>query len=121
MSVFPYPAWSSPNPMRLLVFGFCAMLIHLLFGGGLLRVLHQAGPEFISGVCSGHLTIAPGTGDLPQGKQDCCKLCVAGAPIPATPVIAVAPAPTPLGRSERFHSATPGLAYAFAHRPRGPP
>ena len=126
-------AWS------LFVLGVLAVLMHTLAAIGLIGS-HQAMARgnadagFSAAICSVVGTTANAASDTasiagntnPQpangNPHDCCKLCVAGAPLLlADAIAAVPPAPTFHAARMNVDTARPATAAWTAHPPRGPP
>ena len=123
----------------LFALGLLAVLMHTLAAIGLIgshRAMARGNADagFVAAICSVVGTTANATADTttiagntnPQpandNPHDCCKLCVAAAPLLLADVTsAVPPAPTFHAPPVGDDTARPATAAWTAHPPRGPP
>ena len=112
----------------LLAIGLFAMAMQALGGSGLMPHLSAAGGVQLEictskGVSKILVTPQSGQTSLPDsGRQDCCTLCAASAPLLlADAALGVPPAPTFRDIPDAASSPRPAATAWLAHPPRGPP
>ena len=128
MTGFPHFAVFRRHALWLLAFGLFAMVLQTLGGVGP-RAVRPAGGSFQAEICTSRglaraaAALPAGETPLPAGEdQDCCRLCVFGAPLLLADAMPdVAPA-REFGRAfSAGRSPWPAAVARWSPPPRGPP